>query len=321
MRLNQLVVLGWTHRRSVAASAVLVASFIWAYETTFLTLAHAWSGDPQYSHGFLVPVFAVGLLWVRRYKIPISSTRPCWWGLPVLLVAVAMRLAGAYFFFDWLDEVSVLACLAGACLLLAGWQALRWAWPAVAFLYFMIPLPYRVAVSMAFPLRRIATLASTYALQTLGLMAVSEGNVILVNESRIGVAEACSGLRMLVVFFALATAVAMISRRVLWERIVIVFSAIPIALVSNIIRITATGVLHGMGKSEFANMFFHDIAGWLMMPLGLSMLWIELRLLSRLLLPPARNGPLPVGPAVVRSDRRRSKSRRTARLCDVFLSR
>ena len=151
------------------------------------------------------------------------------------------------------------------------------------FLAFMIPLPYRVATSMSGPLQRLATITSTFVMQTCGLPALAEGNVILLNDVEIGIVEACSGLRMLVVFFALATAVALVARRPLLDRMVVLVSAVPIALVANIVRITATGVLHEFVDSATANAFFHDVAGWFMMPLALVMLGIELKVMAALL--------------------------------------
>ena len=129
-----------------------------------------------------------------------------------------MRLAGSYLFFDWLEAVSLLPVLAGAVLLLAGKKALWGSLPAIGFLGFMIPLPFQVETAMSHPLQRVATVVSTYVLQTLGRPAFAEGNVITVNEARIGVVEACNGLGMLLLFFALATAVAIICHRNLYEK-------------------------------------------------------------------------------------------------------
>ena len=92
---------------------------------------------------------------------------------------------------------------------------------------------------------------------------------------------------MLVVFFALSTAMILVVQRHWIDKTIIVLSAIPIALVSNIIRIVATGIMYEYGDKEFAQHFFHDIAGWLMMPLGLAMLWAELWLLGALFVPVA----------------------------------
>jgi len=198
-------------------------------------------------------------------------------------VGLGLRLAGTMFYIVWLDAVSVLPLLAGGALMLGGRPAFRWSWPAIGFLAFMIPLPYRVETGLAQPLQAVATKVATYTLQTLDFPALSEGNVILVNEVRIGVVTACSGLGMLLLFFALATAVAILVRRDLVDKCLIVASAAPIAVAANVIRITVTAFLHVTVGGWWANLVFHDLAGWLMMPLALGMLWGELRLLDRLL--------------------------------------
>jgi exosortase/archaeosortase family protein len=104
-------------------------------------------------------------------------------------------------------------------------------------------------------------------------------------EVHIGIVEACNGLSMMVLFFALAVAVAIVIRRSWIERFIVVASAIPVAVVSNIVRITVTGVLHKTAGSDLADRVFHDLAGWLMMPLALTLLWAELRVLSWVLVP------------------------------------
>jgi exosortase len=277
---------------ALAVFALPLAALVWAYWSTLVELAGTWASNPQYSHGYLVPGFALALLWLRRGQIDVARIRPSAWGLALLGGAIVARLVGTWFHFVWLDPISLLPCLAGVCLLVGGWAALRWAWPAVAFLFFMVPLPYGLSLALADPLQTVATQASTYALQTLGQPAVAEGHVILLNEVELGVVEACSGLRMLVVFFALATAVALVIRRPLWERIVVVGSAIPIALFANILRITVTGILYETAGRELADAVFHDLAGWVMMPLALAILGLELKIFKHLLTEPAAYVPV-----------------------------
>ncbi|HEX5270017.1 MAG TPA: exosortase/archaeosortase family protein [Gemmataceae bacterium] len=272
-----------------------LAAVVWAFWTTLGDAAERWAHDPQYSHGYLVPAFAALLLWLRRRQLDRAAVAPSWWGLTLLAGGVAARLAGVWFSLDWLEGIALIPCAAGVFVAAGGRAAWRWAWPAVLFLAFMIPLPHRVAVAAAGPLQHLATLASCYALQTLGLPAVPEGNTILLEEARIGIVEACSGLRMLVVFFALSSGVALVIRRPAWERLLLVASAVPIALFSNLVRITATGVLHATAGSDFANNFFHDVGGWLMMPFALALFWLELKVLARLLTDTAPAGPVRVG--------------------------
>ncbi len=273
-------------KQALAMLVLALASCLWAYWTTLEGTAQHWALDPMYSHGYLVPGFALLLLWFRRDRLADGPLNPSWWGLLPILAAVGMRLTGTYVYFVWLEEISLLPCLAGLVLMAGGKQAWRWAWPAIGFLFFMIPLPYRISAALTGPLQQVATLASTFLLQTLALPALADGNVIRLNDQEINIVEACSGLRMLVVFFALATAVALVLRRPLWEKIVLVGSALPIALVVNVLRITATGVLFETLGSEWARAVFHDLAGWLMMPVGLLFLGLELKLLTHLVLEP-----------------------------------
>ena len=222
-----------------------------------------------------------------------TELKPSWWGVAFVGVAVLTILLGTYFSNPWLAPYALLPLTAGICLVVGGWRVLHWSWPAVAFLIFMVPLPYQAETALAQPLQSIATVASTYILQTVGLPAVYEGNIILVDDHRLGVQEACNGLAMLVTFFALSTAVAMIIRRPWYDRVIIFLSAIPVALLMNIIRISVTGVLYVVADSETAHRVFHDLAGWLMMPAALVVLWLELQLLTRIILPA---DPTPAAP-------------------------
>ena len=275
-------------------SAGLITLCLWAYWSTLERMAHKWLNDPQYSHGYLVPAFAVYLLWHRRSSLGAISWRSDWRGLPLLAAGVILRLAGSYLHFDWLDAFSLLPCLAGISVLLGGWSALRWCWPAIAFLAFMIPLPYRVETALGQPLQRIATIGSTYTLQTFGFTALAEGNTIQLASGKMGVADACSGLSMLLVFFALSTALVIVVRRPLLDTCLLVASSLPIAIIVNIIRIAGTGAVQELFGRRAALGITHDLAGWLMMPMALALFGVQLWVFGRLLQVPRRTRPLAI---------------------------
>lgn len=279
----------------VASAVVCLGVVLWTFWPTLEEAAWCWADKPEYSHGYLVPIFAVFLLWLRRGQLKPAALAPNRWGILLVLAGCVLHLAGTYFIREWVEAVALLPCLAGVCLALGGWAAWRWAWATVLFLFFMIPLPHNVSMALAQPLQSLATVGSCFTLQTLGLAAVPQGNVILLNDAKINIVEACSGLRMLVVFFALSTAVALVIRRPLGDRLLIVASAVPIALLVNLVRITATGVLYAFDCSELAHAFVHDLAGWLMMPLALALLWVELKILSSLVVDVVAAGPVRVG--------------------------
>src|SRR5262245_17658172 len=236
--------------------AILAA---WTFWPTLTELSQKWFHDPQYSHGILVPFFAGYVLWARRELYRANTPPELVAGFLCLLVAGVCRVASGIFVFTWLDAIAILPCLLGLSLLAGGRSALRWSWPAIAFLFFMIPLPYSVEIALGGPLQRVATIGSAFMLQALGQPAIAEGNTIMLNDVKLGIVEACSGLRMLVTFFTFSTGVAMLMRKPLLEKVCVVLSAVPIALVTNILRITATGIMYQQ-NAKFARVFFHDLA-------------------------------------------------------------
>lgn len=276
----------------ILAGALSVLA-VWSHWPTLASAGRRWLVDPQYSHGYLVPCFALVLLWLRSPSggpFPDARPRPIIWPL---LVACTLRSVNLLTYnLDWLDGAVFVLSLLGACAAVGGRSSLLRMAPALGFLLFMLPLPYRVERWLGEPLQGIATAGSTFLLQLLGLAARAEGNVIVVGADRIGVAEACNGLSMLLVFIALAVAFALVVRRPLFDRLILVGSALPIAILVNITRITVTGALQAWGKHETAELVFHDLAGWLMMPLALAFLWVEMKFLSYVLVED-KPGPVP----------------------------
>lgn len=265
----------------VVASLSVVAAIAWLYWPHLERFAHRWDSDPQYSHGPLIPFVAIGMIYFRGFPSGIEL-RPTWLGLPMLLAGLSVKLLAKMYYFEWLEAASLIPVLAGALLMLTGPRLFRSLWPAAAFLIFMMPLPYRAESAILQPLQNLATTVATFALQTIGFAARNEGNVVWIGSTPVGVAEACSGLRMLTGFVALAVAVAFVVERELWKRLMLLLFAVPIGIACNVARVTLMGIVHRVTESSATHDTLHDVLGWLM-PVGAAcLLWSVLRLLDSL---------------------------------------
>ncbi|MGB9689931.1 exosortase/archaeosortase family protein [Thermogutta sp.] len=276
----------------VAPVAVLLVVF-W---DAVLVLVQRWSSDADYHHGFLVPLFAIYILWKRRHKLGdpaaiVVTTSALLAGTLLLGIAGLLRAASILYYIRILDPAAMIPAVAGIVLCVLGWRGLRWAWPAVVFLVFMLPLPGAVATLLSHPLQRVGTLASTFIIQTLGIPAIAEGNIITLREGQLEVVRACSGLKMMSLFFAVCWGAAFLSDRPWTDRLLMIVSAPPVALVANILRITLTAVLVEWGLTR-ANLD-HELAGWLMMPMAVLLLYGEMALWDRIFMP-VEQGPPPV---------------------------
>jgi exosortase len=307
----------------LAALACLLVAFCWFNWQSFGVFVRVWS-QPDYQHGPFVPLFSLFLLWVRRDMLIPFTGRWSWWGLAFLALWAWMRLAAVYFNFGSLPEMSVLPFFAGLALFAGGWQVLRWGWPAIVFLAFMLPLPGDIQQGLSQQLQGIATRVSVFIIQTLGIPSVAIGHVIHLTDNRpLEVEQACSGLRMMTMFFALCIGAAFLIKKPLWEKLLIIASAAPIAIVSNVARIVITAICFEIAwrwpsliNLEKTSEVIHDWAGYLIeMPCGMLLLWLELTLLSKLLIPPLEERPLVMGslltgqatPGLARGGRRENR--------------
>jgi exosortase len=210
---------------------------------------------------------------------PALEISEAWPGLLLLVTATGLRLAFTYFGLDVPAMATfALSCL-GAVLAVMGTRAVKWCWPAALLLVFSFPLPFSVERALLVPLQGLAATAGTYLLQTMGLEAISEGaHFIKLGDLQLGVVEQCSGLRMATVFVALVMLYLLVAEIPRWQVPVLLLSAVPIALVVNIVRITLTGLLYVYAGREWGQRVFHDWAGFLM-PLLAVLLLIALRAL------------------------------------------
>jgi exosortase len=270
---------------ALGATALVLAL---AYAPNLGELGRVWREDDNYQHGFLIVPIALFILWRRMVEIPWKEPREVasmsWWGWGLLAVILAVRAVAYELSFQWLETATILPAIACLTWAFGGWPLLYRAWPAIFFLVFMLPLPLAVNGMIALPLQTLAATGSYVLLQISGFWVIQEGNVLNLS-TRFGmrpldVALACSGLKMLMTLAATVTATIMLLPLPRWKRLVLLASAVPIALVSNMSRIVTTGWCYYYIKGDRGTHLGHDISGLMMMPLALILVGLELKILS-----------------------------------------
>lgn len=154
------------------------------------------------------------------------------------------------------------------------------------FLFLMLPLPNRVQSAITLPLQSWATSSAVFCLEVFGYEALRDGNVINIGDTAVAVAEACNGLRMLTAFFVISALVVLLVRRPLWEKLLLLASALPIALFCNTIRLVATAIALTVIEGQGWEMAFHDFGGLVMMPVALGLVVFELWFLGKIIILP-----------------------------------
>ncbi len=253
-----------------------------AYATIIPGMVDDWSNDPNYSHGFLVPLISGYFLWQSWPELKQVTLKPSNAGLAVIvgsLLLLALGYVGVEYF---TMRASLVFLLAGIVLFWCGWTVLRLTALPIAFLLFMVPLPYIVYDALAFPLKLFVTKYSVMSLKLMGVTVVREGNIIMFPQTVFEVADACSGLRSLVSLLALAVTMAFLTQQGTVKRTILIISALPIAIATNMFRVIATGVLAQFYGAKAAEGFFHEFAGMAVFALAMVLLIAVSVLLKRI---------------------------------------
>ncbi len=267
-------------RIRIAIVALLLVVVYWAPIRGLLVAR--WINDGNWSHGFLIPVFSLYFLYMRRDDLPAGPVKPSYLGAAILAAGLAM-----YFTFAWVvpmgypQGVSIVVSIFGLTLLLGGWRVMRVAWFPILFLLLAIPLPHRLYVEMSRPLREWSALAASTLMPMFisGLHTQAQALVIdyLTPDGRTGqlnVEQACSGMRLLMSFFTIGLAMSYLGDRPMWQRLVMVACCIPIAVFCNTIRVTLTGLATVAGRADLATGTPHQLLGIVMLALALGLFWL-----------------------------------------------
>lgn len=276
----------------LAAAALLVVSgFVVLYVDVIAKLVHDWATDDNYSHGFLIVPIALYLAWERRARLATAPVRGNYLGLVVLIGSVLVLMAGVLGAELFLTRISIIGVVIGMILFVWGWEYLRILTFPVAFLILMVPLPAIIFNQIAFPLQLLASRVGEVSLAALNIPVLREGNVIVLANTSLEVAEACSGIRSLISLLTLGIVFGYLVDPRPAMRTVIALSTIPIAVLANGLRVAGTGVAAHYYGAAAAEGFFHTFSGWLVFVFAFALLFAVERVLRRLAPAP------PLGPA------------------------
>lgn len=273
-------------KNTVTAGALIGGGLLIAYAPVMRSLVGAWSTDDNYSHGFFIVPLAAYFAWERRARFQAAIARPAWLGLAVVLVSLLMLVAGTLGAELFVSRVSLIGTMAGTVLFLGGWPRLRIAAFPLAFLLLMVPLPALIFNQIAFPLQLLASNVGEFGISAMNIPILREGNVLILANATLEVAEACSGIRSLVSLFTLGIVFGYFADHRPWVRTLIALSAIPVAILANGLRVASAGVAaHNFGDAGVKGLF-HEFSGWVVFVIAFLMMLALQRLVLRLSPPP-----------------------------------
>ena len=262
-------------------------AIVFAYATVLMKLFQDWWNDENYSHGLLIPFIISYILWTQRERlarVPVKSSTFLGGAAVVLgLIALWAGVAGAELY---TQRLSLALLLAGTIVYFWGTTLLRLLLVPFALLFLALPIPAIIFNKIAFPLQLFASRCAVWSMSVLGIPVLRQGNIIELkplnsfDTKKLEVVEACSGIRSLMTLLTLAVVFAYFThspsdepptpgRRFgwlrsywFWRAVIIVISAVPIAILTNAFRVSGTGILAHYYGTEVADGFFHSFSGW-----------------------------------------------------------
>lgn len=277
-------------RRSIAALALVAGSSLAVYLPVVTSLVRQWASDDNSSHGFVVVPFALLLAWKERRALIASPAAPTPIGLVIVMLSMAMFIAGRFAAELFLMRVSLLGLVTGSVLFLGGPSHLRRLAFPLLLAALAVPLPALVLNQVAFPLQLLASRAGEAVVSAAGLPILREGNILILPETRLEVVEACSGIRSLAALLTLSLIIGKLTEPRRWARAALAALTIPVAIGANAARVAGTGLAAAWIGPDAAEGFFHTFSGWLVFVAAFCLLVACARLLRRV-----RRLPLTVG--------------------------
>ena len=266
--------------RAWAPYAIIALLLCAVYYRIGIKLVHDWATIPDYSHGFLVPLFSLFLVWDKRRVLSSTPIRQSWAGISLVILSIAVLILGVYGVDLFTSRVSFVMLLGGLIWTFFGSRMLRELRFPLLVLLLAIPFPEIIFNKITFPLQLLASRLASDILPLIGVPTLQEGNVIQLPVMKLEVAEACSGIRSLMSLFTLAIFYGYFLENSTARRVILALAAIPIAVAANAIRIVGTGLCVQYWDPDKALGFFHEFSGWVIFVVSLVFLYMVHRLIS-----------------------------------------
>jgi exosortase len=270
---------------------IVIAVLAFVYASVLAKLGRDWWDDENYSHGLLVPFIIGYILWIERDRLRRTVVRPSlWWGGAAVVCALMALWAGTAGAELFTQRMSLVLMLAGIVVYFWGFRLLRMVLVPLALLVLAIPIPTIIFNKIAFPLQLFASRCAVWAMRLFDIPVLRQGNIIelmplnATTPKRLEVVEACSGIRSLMTLVTLSVVFAYfthpnndgrggdgpLGQRIVrtlksygfWRSLILVLSAVPIAILTNALRVSGTGVLAHYYGTRVADGFFHSFSGW-----------------------------------------------------------
>ena len=224
------------------ALGVAAAAALGLYSPVVAGMAAEWSEFPSLSHGFAIPLISAYLLWHRRRLLAEAPVEGSIAGLPLIILALGMLVLGSLSGEPFVARLSLPLALLGTVLFLGGTRVARHAWVPIAYLVFMIPLPYVTLSALTYRSQLFDAELTATALGWLGVPVLRDGVMLHLPNITLEVAADCSSVPAIAALLALGGAYAQMQPRPTWIRVALTLSAAPLGLLSNIVRLIVTSL-------------------------------------------------------------------------------
>ena len=265
----------------LVAAGVAVLGLAVTYFSGLARMTVEWQRE-EYSHGYLIPVIALFLLWRERRALVALPWKGMWLGLGMVVAGLLLMLLGELSALYIIVQYAFILTLAGLALALVGSGGVRYLWVPIVYLVFMIPLPVFLYNSLSSELQLISSQIGVWVIRLFGISVFLQGNVIDLGIYKLQVVEACSGLRYLFPLMSFGFLCAYLYRGPWWQRVIVFLSSIPLTVLMNSFRIGVIGVLVNRWGIEQAEGFLHMFEGWIIFMACVGLMFLEIIVLMKL---------------------------------------